>query len=114
VANVLFITQFPDVKADARAGKRTLVVRLGVQRARWGYVWIAALAHGWLLACVAAGLLPHTALLGLVSIVPALAAYRAFAPNVAQPARLVPAIRLTILAALLHGGALAAGLIAAR
>ena len=29
VANVLYINQFPDVKADAGAGKRTMVVRLG-------------------------------------------------------------------------------------
>ncbi|HEX8989987.1 MAG TPA: prenyltransferase, partial [Rhodocyclaceae bacterium] len=32
VANVLYINQFPDARADAKAGKRTLVVRLGPAR----------------------------------------------------------------------------------
>ena len=38
VASLLFINQFPDRKADAIAGKRTLVVRLGADTAKWGYL----------------------------------------------------------------------------
>ncbi|HWS12141.1 MAG TPA: prenyltransferase, partial [Rhodocyclaceae bacterium] len=48
VANVLFINQFPDYRADAAAGKRNWVVRLGPQRARWGYPAVVAVAYGWL------------------------------------------------------------------
>jgi 1,4-dihydroxy-2-naphthoate octaprenyltransferase len=85
VANLLFINQFPDVKADAAAGKRNLVVRLGPQRARWLYALIAIAAYAWLAA-------------------------RGLVRNALRPAALDPAIRATIGAALVHGALLAAAL----
>jgi 1,4-dihydroxy-2-naphthoate octaprenyltransferase len=36
VANVLYINQFPDLRADALSGNRTMVVRPGAAKARWG------------------------------------------------------------------------------
>ena len=114
VANVLFINQFPDYKADAAAGKRNWVVRLGPQRARWGYPLTVGLAHGWLLGAVALGALPWTALLALLALPPALAATKGLLAHAARPAELVPAIRATIGAAMLHGILLAVGLAAAR
>jgi 1,4-dihydroxy-2-naphthoate octaprenyltransferase len=110
VANVLYINQFPDVKADTQAGKRTLVVRLGVQRARWGYALIALLCYGWVAAMVALGHLP---LVALVSLLPALASFKAaqnLAQHAAHPLQLVPGIKQTILAASLHGLLLAMAL----
>jgi 1,4-dihydroxy-2-naphthoate octaprenyltransferase len=110
VANVLYINQFPDVKADTQAGKRTLVVRLGVQRARWGYALIALLCYGWVLAMTLLGHLPAVA---LISLLPAIASFKAaqnLARHAAQPRQLVPGIKLTILAASLHGLLLAAAL----
>lgn len=110
VANVLYINQFPDVKADAQAGKRTLVVRLGVRRARWGYALIALLCYGWVTAMVALGHLP---LVALVSLLPAIASFKAaqnLAQHAAHPLQLVPGIKLTILAASLHGLLLAVAL----
>ncbi len=110
VANVLYINQFPDVKADALAGKRTLVVRLGVRRARWGYALIALLCYGWVTAMVALGQLPSVA---LISLLPALASFKAatnLARHAAHPLQLVPGIKLTILAASLHGLLLAVAL----
>ena len=109
-ANVLYINQFPDVKADTQAGKRTLVVRLGVQRARWGYALIALLCYGWVLAMALLGHLPAVA---LISLLPAIASFKAaqnLARHAAQPMQLVPGIKLTILAASLHGLLLAAAL----
>jgi 1,4-dihydroxy-2-naphthoate octaprenyltransferase len=44
VVNILYINQFPDRMADAAAGKRTVIVRLGPEAARWGYLAIALLA----------------------------------------------------------------------
>jgi 1,4-dihydroxy-2-naphthoate octaprenyltransferase len=103
VANTLYINQFPDVKADARAGKRTLVVRLGVGRARWGYVVISALAYGWLLLMVSVGQLPGmTAIAGLPAIA-SLMATRQLWSSAGRPAELAPALKLTILAASTHG-----------
>jgi 1,4-dihydroxy-2-naphthoate octaprenyltransferase len=114
VANVLFINQFPDFKADAATGKRNWVVRLGPQRARFGYPLLLGVAHGWLLGAVALGALPWAALVALVSLAPGLAATRGLLAHAAQPAQLVPAIRATIGAAMLHGILLASGLVAAR
>jgi 1,4-dihydroxy-2-naphthoate polyprenyltransferase len=110
VANVLYINQFPDVKADTQAGKRTMVVRLGVQRARWGYALIVLLCYGWVSAMI---LLGHLPLVALISLLPAIASFKAarnLATHAAQPRQLVPGIKLTILAASLHGLLLAAAL----
>ena len=103
VANVLYINQFPDVTADAAAGKNTLVVLLGVARARWGYVVIAALAYGWPLLMVLLGHLPVTALIALLPAAASIAAARQLWSGAGQPAELTPALKLTILAASAHG-----------
>ena len=103
MANVLYINQFPDVKADAGAGKNTLVVQLGVARARWGYALIAGLAYGWPLAMVAAGYLPALALVALLPALASIAAARQLWAHAARPAELTPALKLTILSASAHG-----------
>ena len=114
VANVLFINQFPDYRADAAAGKRNWVVRLGPQRARWGYPIVTGMAYGWLIGAVSLGALPWTTLIAVAALLPALAASRQLLAHACRPAELVPAIRATIGAAMLHGILLAVGLIAAR
>ncbi|MFZ4537546.1 prenyltransferase [Propionivibrio sp.] len=103
VANVLYINQFPDVKADAGAGKNTLVVKLGFARARWGYVLITALAFGWLLLMVLLGLLPIVVLIALLPAVASFMAARQLWSSAGRPAELTPALKLTILAASTHG-----------
>jgi 1,4-dihydroxy-2-naphthoate octaprenyltransferase len=114
VANILYINQFPDYRADRAVGKRNWVVRLGPDRARWGYVVIAGLAYLWLLAAVAAGWLPWTALLALGGLLPAAKAARDLWRDATRPAALVPALKATIGAAMIHGVLLALGLAAAR
>jgi 1,4-dihydroxy-2-naphthoate octaprenyltransferase len=112
MANLLFIYQFPDLKADAAAGKRNLVVRLGPQRARWLYPGIAVSAHLWLFGAVLAGALPMLSLLALASAFPASLAARRLLRDAKRPAALDPAIRATIGAALLHGALFAGALFA--
>ncbi len=107
VTNILLGNGFPDAAADARVGKRTLVVRLGACRAAWLYLALALLAHAGLVAMVQARVLPVQALWGLVSLpLSLLAALRLV--------RCVAPIRHTlvlgIVAAVLHGLGLAAGL----
>ena len=114
VANVLYINQFPDIQADARAGKRTLVVRLGVAHARWGYALIALLCYVWLGAMVATGHLPLLALVSLAGAIPSALALRELWRHAAVPPRLTFAIKFTILAAVLHGLLLAGALLLAR
>ncbi|HEX9184520.1 MAG TPA: prenyltransferase [Burkholderiales bacterium] len=113
VANLLFINQFPDVNADAVAGKRNLVVRLGPERARWLYPVILAVACLWLAGFVRAGALPALAAMALVSVIPGTKATLVLVRHAKRPQALDPAIRATIGAALLHGAILAAALIAA-
>lgn len=110
VANLLFINQFPDRVADAQAGKRTLVVRLGTRRARWGYWLIAALAYGQLAAGCIFAVLPAWTAAGLLTAPLSFAAGRRLLAHAGQSAGLTGAIKLTILAANLHGLLIAAAL----
>jgi 1,4-dihydroxy-2-naphthoate octaprenyltransferase len=110
VANVLYVNQFPDIKADAQAGKNTVVVRLGTAQARWGYVLIALLAYGWQVLMVLLGNLSAVSLIALLPALASLAAARQLWPNADKPANLAPALKLTILAASAHGLLLAVSL----
>lgn len=103
VANVLYINQFPDVKADAGFGKNTLVVHLGFASARWGYMVIAVLAYAWPLLMVMRGVLPQAALIALLPAIISLMAARRLWSDAGQPSELVPALKLSILAASMHG-----------
>lgn len=108
VANLLFINQFPDYRPDEATGKRTLVVRLGPLAARWGYPLVAVSAHGWLILQVGLRTLPPVAAISALSLLFSLRAARLLLAHATEPAELKPAIRLTILAANLHGFTLAA------
>ncbi len=108
VAALLLVNEFPDRAADAAVGKRTLVVRLGPERAALLYAAIAALAHGWVGAWWWLGWLPTNAWWALASAPLSLAAALLLARDARAPQRLRPAIVLTLAAALLHGLLLAA------
>ncbi|NJD26257.1 MAG: prenyltransferase [Betaproteobacteria bacterium] len=112
VANILYINQFPDRVADAHAGKRTAVVRLGARRARWGYLAIVLIAYAWLAAVVFSGALPAWTATGLATLPISLGAARGLLANAERPGLLGAAIRQTILAANLHGLIMAAALVA--
>ncbi|HLL24313.1 MAG TPA: prenyltransferase [Kofleriaceae bacterium] len=59
---MLLAIEFPDAAGDAATGKRTLVVRLGADRAAKLYVAITAAAYGWLPIACALGLPARVAL----------------------------------------------------
>lgn len=111
VVNLLLINGVPDAPADASVGKRTLVVRLGVQRAAWLYLGVALLAHAWLALSVHWQLAPTGALWGLATLPLALGAAGLLLRRARQPQHLRPAIVLTIASAIGHAVALAAGLV---
>lgn len=101
IANFLVINEFPDVKADAAASKRTLVVRVGRRNASRIFVLIFSLAFTLFLLLPVAGL-PNWILLGVVALIPAtVAASRAWdTPD--QTAKLIPAQRNTLLTFVLY------------
>lgn len=115
VACILLINSFPDAAADARVGKRTLVVRLGPRRAAGLYAVLAVLAHATPIGPVALGSIPWpVAAWGLASLPCSLLAAGLLWRWADAPARLRPAIVLTIVAALVHALALAGALCWAR
>jgi 1,4-dihydroxy-2-naphthoate octaprenyltransferase len=115
VTNLLFINQFPDRKADLHAGKLHWVARLPPRVASWGYVAIA-IAAAWLLttSALARDCLPPSALVALVALVPAAFAARVLLKHADSPAVLAPAIKATIVAAILFGLVLSAVLVVSR
>ena len=103
VAAILYINQFPDRAADALAGKRTIVVRLGAHTARWGYVLIAGVAYLWLACAALWGAVPTIVAVGLLPAALSTFAAIRLVQHSSKPAQLGPAIKATIAAANFHG-----------
>lgn len=103
VTNILYINQFPDRRADEAAGKHHWVVRLGPEKARWGYPVLGLLAYGWLVLAVAVGWLPQAAFFVLLPAVLTIQATRQLLHHASQPQQLAAAIKTTIAAASVHG-----------
>jgi 1,4-dihydroxy-2-naphthoate octaprenyltransferase len=68
VTAILWINQFPDYAADKATGKINLVVVLGTDQARWGYLLIVFGAFAAVIVGVAGGLLPVSALVMLLAL----------------------------------------------
>jgi 1,4-dihydroxy-2-naphthoate octaprenyltransferase len=103
VTNILYITQFPDYRADLATGKHHWVVRLGPKRARWAYLGIVIVAYTCFGVLVATGRLPMLALIAVLPIVLSLKAARVLIANAVNPRKLEPALKMTIAAASAHG-----------
>jgi len=102
VTNLLYINQFPDRKADEAAGKRHLVVMLQLKSAALIYPLLAVFAGGWLCYFIALGNLPVQAYLAAVPIIFSARAAWILRRFAATPAKLLPAIKLTLAAMLSH------------
>ncbi len=82
---ILYANEIPDRVADARAGKRTLVVRLSRKVVLQGYGVAAALAYLALVVGVLAGLLPWPTLAALLTIPLAVKTLRGLEQNYDDP-----------------------------
>lgn len=109
----LWINEFPDARADAAAGKRTLVVRLGRPRAARAFTGLVAAAYAAVVALPLFGLPWSTlgGLLGLPLAIRAAARLRRFPET---PAEQVPAQAATLGSFIAMALGLGAGLVAAR
>ncbi len=110
-ANLLYINQFPDRKADIQAQKLHWVARLSPNVARWGYVLIALLAWLTLAILIVVGTLPLLALISALPIFLSIKAGRILLQNAETPQNLAPAIQMTILVMLAHGALLTLALV---
>ncbi len=85
VALILYVNEIPDRRGDARAGKRTLPVRLSKETVIAGYRIAAVAAYVILVAGVVVGLLPIPTLLALLTIPLAMQVSRGLEPNYDNP-----------------------------
>jgi 1,4-dihydroxy-2-naphthoate octaprenyltransferase len=96
ILGVIWINQIPDIEADAAAGKRTLVVRLGARRSRTVFGIIVAAVYVSSVILVLLGLLPYWTLLILLTLPLAVGAVRGAWSNYDEPGALVPAEGRTV------------------
>jgi 1,4-dihydroxy-2-naphthoate octaprenyltransferase len=109
--NLLYINQYPDRKADIKAKKMHWVARLPTNISRWGYWLISGIAWVLIALYVVTGLLPSLSLISLIPIVLSVYAGKELFKNSDQPQGLEIAIKMTLLAMLLHGGLLTLSLL---
>jgi len=74
--NVHLLNEFPDVEADRIGLRKTIPIVLGRAKARWIYLAGTVSVYVWVVAWVAAGVMPLAALLSLLTIPLALRAAR--------------------------------------
>ena len=110
VALILYVNEIPDRSGDARAGKRTLPVRLPKATVVSGYRrCVAVAAYAILVAGVAVGLLPIPTLLALLTIPLAQQVFRGLAPNYDNPYGLMAVMGVNVKLHLYAGLLLLAG-----
>lgn len=109
ITAVIWINQFPDFQADRAVGKNNLVVRLGLDSARWIYPVLILGSFVTLPILVAAGF-PPLLLIGFGALPLALKACRVFREHYADYPQIVPAQALTIQTQLAMGALTSLGL----
>jgi 1,4-dihydroxy-2-naphthoate octaprenyltransferase len=113
VHNLLLLNEFPDVKADKKAGRRTLPIVMGKKNAGIVYSALTIVVYLWVIAWVAAGKMPVFCLLALLTLPLAVKAIRgALKPE--NMGRLVPAMASNVLVVLLTQLLLGIGYILGR
>ena len=110
---VVFINQFPDMVADAGAGKRHWVVRMGLEKASTWYAALMVSTFALILALWAFGIYPEAALLALLAFAVSIKAIRIVLKKHADVRALVPAQAMTIQAHLAVGLLLTLGFVIA-
>jgi 1,4-dihydroxy-2-naphthoate polyprenyltransferase len=109
VTNILWINEFPDYESDKAAGKRHMVVRLGLPVARFGFHAMLTAAFVLLLVFSFTPILGRWGLIGTLGLLPALAAAVILHRHYDNPPALEKAQGLTILANLATGLLLCVG-----
>jgi len=110
VAGFLLVNEFPDRRADAAAGKRTLVVRLGPGRATWLFLGLAGVAATATLL-LPLSVAPRGVWAGLCALLPASLAFRRLVGSGGRTAQVIPAQAAALVTFLVYAGAVGLGLL---
>jgi len=94
---VLYVNQIPDRPSDEKAGKRTIVVRLGKEAIVKGYAVSVVASYLLIVFGALNGIMPAWTLLGLVTAPIAMQVYRALDPNYNNPYALMSAMGKNIM-----------------
>jgi 1,4-dihydroxy-2-naphthoate octaprenyltransferase len=103
ITAVLYINEFPDHDADRDAGKRTIVVRLGRQRAAKGYVVLMTTVYLSILIPILFNLTDWYTILGLATTPVAILGSRYALLHYDHPLPLTPAYASTVINHLFTG-----------
>ena len=114
IGEVIWINQFPDFQADQQAGKKNLVVRLGLRISR--YLYCAFMLSAFIIIILLVGIpgISYLAMLGLVAFPLALKAMRILWREYLSHEALIPAQALTIQTLIAQGLLLSLGLVLSR
>jgi len=113
VHNLLLLNEFPDARADKKAGRKTLPIVIGKKKAGIVYCALTILVYLWIIGWVVAGRMPIFCLIALLTLPLAIKAIGgALKPE--GMSRLVPAMANNVLVVLLTQFLLGAGYILGR
>jgi 1,4-dihydroxy-2-naphthoate octaprenyltransferase len=113
VHNLLLLNEFPDAKADKKAGRRTLPIVMGKKNAGIVYSALTVIVYLWIIGGVAARIMPVYCLIALLTIPLAVKAIQG-ARKPENMRQLVPAMANNVLVVLLTQLLLGIGYILGR
>lgn len=114
VAAIIWINEFPDFQADAEAGKKNLVVRLGLKASRYWFGVIMLSAFGSVIFLVGFVGLPYLIMVGFAALPLALKATKILWKQYQSHEGIVPAQAATIQTVIATGLLVSLGLVLSR
>ena len=100
VHNLLFLNEFPDVKADRKGGRKTLPITLGKAKSSVLYSALTVATYAWITGGVVAGAMPTFSLFAFLTLPFAVKAIRG-ARGFDDESKLLPALGSNVMVVLL-------------
>ncbi|TES86717.1 1,4-dihydroxy-2-naphthoate octaprenyltransferase [Candidatus Aerophobetes bacterium] len=114
IAAVLYINEFPDYACDKGAGKDTLIVKVGRERARKGFYSLLIGSYLFIILGILLRIVPWTVIVSLFTFPLAWKAMKIAHSNYVNTQRLIPAMSSTVTIHLTVGLLLSFGYVTAR
>ena len=94
---LLFINEFPDMKADTEVGRRNLVMKLGLEQSSKVYGLLVASPYVWTVVCILRGLMPWTMLIIFLTLPTGLKAAKIARASYDDIPNLIPALASNVM-----------------